>query len=101
MMPTYDYKCEKCGHEFEESLPIARRKEPTKIPCSRQIIDNNYDPQCFDCNGEVVQKILSAPGFAYDNISSPGHKKSTASWMKDKLKEIKRTQPLATMNIPE
>ena len=29
-MPYYDYVCEKCGEDFEESLPIARRDEPTE-----------------------------------------------------------------------
>ena len=52
------------------------------------------------CDGEVKMKV-GVPGFAYDNISSPGHKKSSPNWMKDKLKEIKRQQPKATMNIPE
>ena len=99
-MPTYDYKCEKCGNEFERMLPITQRKEPTEIPCPIRILDNNNDPQCFDCDGEVKMKV-AVPGFAYDNISSPGHKKSSPSWMKDKLKEIKRQQPKATMNIPE
>jgi len=99
-MPTYDYKCEKCGHEFEEMLSISRRNEPTKVPCTMRILDANLDPQCFDCDGEVKMKV-AVPGFAYDNISSPGHKKSSPSWMKDRLKEIKRTQPKATMNIPE
>jgi len=26
-MPTYDYKCEKCGHEFEDMLPIAEEMD--------------------------------------------------------------------------
>jgi putative FmdB family regulatory protein len=94
-MPTYDYKCEKCGHEFEEMLPISRRNEPAEVPCERQL--HRAAPIC---DGEVKMKVAAA-GFAYDNISSPGHKKSSPSWMKDKLKEIKRQQPKATMNIPE
>ena len=53
------------------------------------------------CNNGDIRQVVAAPYFAYDNISSPGHKKSTPSWMKDKLKEIKRNQPKATMNIPE
>ena len=32
-MPYYDYVCEKCGHEFEESLKIADRDAPTEQPC--------------------------------------------------------------------
>ena len=42
------------------------------------------------------------PGFAYDNIkagnSAKAHK--PPGWMKDKLKEIKRQQPGATMGLP-
>ena len=41
------------------------------------------------------------PGFAYDNISSPGHLKKTPGWMKDRLKDIKKNQPLSTMSIPD
>ena len=97
-MPTYDYKCEKCGHTFYEDLKIADRKIPTESPCAQQIPQTKH--LSFECGGEVKMKV-AVPGFAYDNISSPGHKKSSPSWMKDKLKEIKRTQPKATMNIPE
>ena len=32
-MPYYDYKSDKCGHEFEESLKIADRDAPTEQPC--------------------------------------------------------------------
>ena len=52
------------------------------------------------CEGEVV-RVPAMPGFAYDNISSPGHLKKTPGWMKDKLKTIKKEQPLATMNVPD
>ena len=86
-MPTYDYACDKCDNTFEEQLPIAQRKVP--------------EGRCMECNDGNVRQRVAVPGFVYDNISSPGHKKATPSWMKDKLKEIKRTQPKATMNIPE
>ena len=29
-MPTYDYKCTKCGNVFEKELKIADRKIPTE-----------------------------------------------------------------------
>ena len=54
-MPTYDYRCEKCGHEFEIMLPIARRNEPVETPCARE------SPVC---GGEVKQIIVSASGLA-------------------------------------
>jgi putative FmdB family regulatory protein len=87
-MPFYDYECDSCDNTFEEQLVIADRKIPVGKLCE----------QCGE--GKIHQKI-GVPLFAYDNISSPGHKKSTPSWMKDKLKDIKRNQPGATMTVPE
>ena len=54
-MPTYDYKCEKCGHTFEESLKIADREIPTESPCEKQV--HRAAPIC---GGEVKQIIVSA-----------------------------------------
>ena len=56
---------------------------------------------CEQCGEGKIHQKIGVPLFAYDNISSPGHKKSTPSWMKDKLKDIKRNQPGATMTVPE
>jgi hypothetical protein len=51
------------------------------------------------CGGKIDQVPGSTPtAFAYDNISSPGHTKKPPSWMTDKLKEIKKEQPKATMS---
>ena len=36
-MPTYDYRCERCGNEFEDFLPMSKRVEPTEKPCEKQI----------------------------------------------------------------
>ena len=95
-MPTYDYKCEKCGNEFERMLPISQRKEPTEIPCPIRILDNNNDPQCFDCNGEIKQIIVKASGFAYDNIRTK-HSKKEPGWFSDKIKDMKRNNPGNTL----
>ena len=93
-MPTYDYRCEKCGKEFEEFLPMARRAEPTEIPCGEQV--HRAAPVC---GGKINQAWGSTPpAFAYDNISSPGHPKKPPNWMTDKLKEIKKNQPKSTMS---
>ena len=87
-MPYYDYKCQSCGNEFEEFLPMADRKKPEETPCQK-----------VDCGGEIQQFPGNSPtGFAYDNISSPGHTKKPPSWMTDKLKEIKKNQPKSTMS---
>ena len=87
-MPFYDYECDSCDNKFEEKHLIADRHIPV-------------DKICGQCGKGKIKMKVGVPGFAYDNISSPGHKKSTPSWMKDKLKDIKRNQPGATMTVPE
>ena len=32
-MPIYEYKCENCGHEFEEMLHFSERDVPINTPC--------------------------------------------------------------------
>ena len=86
-MPTYDYRCEKCGHEFEIMLPIARRTEPVETPCARE------SPVC---GGEVKQIIVAASGFAYDNIRTK-HSKKVPGWYTDKIKDMKRNIPGNTL----
>ena len=93
-MPTYDYRCEKCGNEFEDFLPMAKRAEPTEEPWDKQL--HRAAPVCGGKMDQVPGKTPTA--FAYDNISSPGHTKKPPSWMTDKLKEIKKEQPKATMS---
>ena len=94
-MPNYDYRCEKCGNEFEEFYSIANRAEPTKSPCEKDV---GVDEQVM-CGGKIDQVPGKTPtAFAYDNISSPGHAKKPPDWMPDKLKEIKKQQAGATMS---
>ena len=84
-MPTYDYKCEKCGHTFEEDLKIADRKIPTEERC-----------RFPTCGGEVKQIIVKASGFAYDNIKTK-HSKKEPGWFSDKIKDMKRNIPGNTL----
>ncbi len=83
-MPTYDYKCEKCDHTFEESLKIVDRGAPTESPCS-------------ECGGEVKQIIVQASGFAYDNIRTRHSTKKVPGWYTDKIKDMKRNIPGNTL----
>ena len=64
-MPTYDYRCENCGNEFEDFLPMAKRAEPTEEPCDKQIEKTKH--MSIKCGGEVKQ-VMHAPYFGYDNI---------------------------------
>ena len=84
-MPTYDYKCEKCDHTFEEDLKIADRKIPTEERC-----------RFPTCGGEVKQVIIKASGFAYDNIRTK-HSKKEPGWFSDKIKDLKRHNPGNTL----
>ena len=93
-MPTYDYKCEKCGHTFEEDLKIADRKIPTESPCAQQIPQTKH--MNFECGGEVKQIIVKASGFAYDNIRTK-HSKKEPGWFSDKIKDMKRNIPGNTL----
>ena len=56
-MPIYEYKCDVCGHEFEEMLHFSEREVPLNTPCSNRIFDRNQEPQCFDCDGKVHLKM--------------------------------------------
>ena len=91
-MPTYNYKCKKCEHEFEEMLSISRRKEPTEVPCERQL--HRAAPIC---GGEIKMKAV-APG-----IGDPlklGLKKPDSRYV-EKLKEIKKNHPLGTVSAKD
>ncbi len=83
-MPYYDYICKKCGEDFEESLPISRRKEPTKKSCP-----------ISDCDGEV--KMMYAKLF----IGDPWHfaRKKPDEAFKDRLREIKKHHLHSTIDV--
>jgi predicted nucleic acid-binding Zn ribbon protein len=71
-MPIYEYKCDVCGHEFEEMLHFSEREVPLNTPCPNRIFDRNQEPQCFDCDGKVHLKMslgsfhLKGDGWAKD-----------------------------------
>ena len=91
-MPTYDYRCEKCDHIFEESLKVVDRGVPTESPCERQL--HRAAPIC---GGKVKQIIIKASGFAYDNIRTRHSKMKEPSWFKDRMKDIKKKHPGNTL----
>jgi putative FmdB family regulatory protein len=45
-MPTYDYKCDACGHEFERE----------------QRITENPVKECPQCKGEAAKRLISSRG---------------------------------------
>ncbi len=48
-MPTYEYLCKNCGHEFEEFQSMSA--EPLKV--------------CPKCNKEIIRKIGTGGGLVF------------------------------------
>jgi putative FmdB family regulatory protein len=68
-MPTYEYKCEKCGHEFERDQRIT--EGPVK--------------KCPSCKASRVKRLISATSFVlkgggwYSDLYSSGKPKADAA----------------------
>lgn len=69
-MPTYEYVCQKCNHEFEKFQSI--KDEPLK--------------RCPECKGKVVRKIgggagllFKGSGFYITDYRSENYKKAAKS----------------------
>ncbi|AKJ73192.1 hypothetical protein PKO111_128 [Klebsiella phage PKO111] len=57
-MPTYDYKCTKCGDEFEKMRKISERDEP--LNCTNE-----------KCKGVgFAKRVVSAPAVHYDGLKN-------------------------------
>jgi putative FmdB family regulatory protein len=72
----YEFQCNKCGHLWEENLPIARRNEPLDGPC----------PNCKKKGGVEKQFVTS---ICYDTKSS-GAISRTPDSFNDLLKNMKK-----------
>tara|TARA_Y100000310_G_C20436837_1_gene694135 strand:- start:78 stop:371 length:294 start_codon:yes stop_codon:yes gene_type:complete len=72
-MPIYEYECE-CGHEFDDYLPVNKRKQPTKQPCP-------------ECNESKVSQKISRTTMGVDTNITPD-KKTGGDWSRlmDKMK---------------
>lgn len=51
-MPTYEYGCSSCEHNFTKLLKMAERTQPESQPC----------PECGTENS-ITQQIINPPGF--------------------------------------
>lgn len=90
-MPTYDYECTKCGHDFEAFHSISA--EPLQ--------------DCPECDGKVKRLIgagagilFKGSGFYHTDYRSAGYKKAAAN---DKPKEStpKKDQKSASKKSPK
>ena len=91
-MPIYEYKCENCGHEFEEMLHFSERDNPIDAPCP-----NSIRPLC---GGKVHLKMslgsfhLKGGGWYKD-----GYGKTVSSG--EKVAEKPKTESTTTKEIPK
>jgi putative FmdB family regulatory protein len=87
-MPTYEYACEKCGHEFEASQPMAAA--PLKI-CPKEVcVQKKWG------RGRVRKKIsggagllFKGSGFYITDHRSEGYKQSAKKDSSDPKPAIK------------
>ena len=85
-MPIYEYKCENCGHEFEEMLHFSERDNPINASCP-----NSIRPLC---GGKVHLKMslgsfhLKGGGWYKDGY---GDKKSMSKEEKIERSTVKTT----------
>ena len=81
-MPTYLYKCSECDAKFEEVHRIAERELPLQASCE-------------SCSGSL-QIVPQLPTMITMRDSWQRH---TSDGWKDRLKEIKRTNPGSTLEV--
>ena len=83
-MPTYQYKCNICGFEFEEAHKIADRNIPVNNPTRYGTCNDEDDTPCD------IQIVPQHPSMISMRDSFRRH---TSDGWKDRLKEIKRQNP--------
>ncbi len=60
-MPIYEYRCNKCGHNFE------------------YLVFGKTDPECPSCNSRKVGRLISACGFITKGSSGETIKSSASA----------------------
>ena len=83
-MPTYQYKCTKCGFEMEETLRIDDRHLPIE---NSQKYGTCNDTDADPCDLQIV------PQFPAQISMRDSFRRHTSDGWKDRLKEIKRQNP--------
>ncbi len=86
-MPIYEYKCEDCGHEFEEMLHFSERDIPLNTPCEQQIEQTKH--MSFKCDGKVHLK-MSLGSF---HLKGSGWYKDGYGKKKQETKTETKTEP--------
>lgn len=73
-MPTYSYKCDKCGYSFNKYFTIDKRN---------QIVGS----KCDKCKEGKIIRIYQSPNITFDMLkSNPSDLKLVINKLKDKAK---------------
>ena len=84
-MPTYQYKCKKCDFEFEDTFKMDDRNIPVENPKRYgSCTDENND----NCDLHIVPQLSSMMYTMRDSAA-----RHTDDGLKDRMKEIHRTNP--------
>ena len=51
-MPMYEYRCKKCGHEFEQMMTLSEHE--------RRRVEHKRKPACPKCKSHAVEQIPAA-----------------------------------------
>ena len=86
-MPTYQYRCNTCGFEFEEEHKIVDRNIPCENPKMYSIKYNSCNNDETSCDIRIVPQHPSMISMR------DSFRRHTSDAWKDRLKEIKRQNP--------
>lgn len=84
-MPTYDFKCNKCDHEFTISCSVSTREEALYEPC----------PQCLTLNS--VSRYYANQHFELSDVWRLGYKKPDREW-REFLGRMEAANPGSSIN---
>ncbi len=84
-MPTYEYECLSCGHQFEESQRIT--EGPLEV--------------CPRCKGKVRRRISAGAGFLFKGSGFYTTDYRSESYKKRAKEEKEKVEPKAEKKITE